>query len=146
MLKPAAGIAALFWCLVQVAPLAQAPAPNNYSHPKTWLCRPGGHDACDVDLAATIVTADGTLQREAFTADANAPIDCFYVYPTVSTDPPPFSDMTADPAELNVVRQQFARFTSVCRPYAPLYRQMTLAGLRQVRQQAKAYLAKSSST
>jgi hypothetical protein len=38
--------------------------------------------------------------------------------------------MTADPAELNVVRQQFARFASKCRPYAPLYRQVTLAGLR----------------
>jgi hypothetical protein len=38
--------------------------------------------------------------------------------------------MTADPAELNVIRQQFARFASKCRPYAPLYRQVTLAGLR----------------
>jgi hypothetical protein len=38
--------------------------------------------------------------------------------------------MTADPAELNVIRQQFARFASTCRPYAPLYRQVTLAGLR----------------
>jgi hypothetical protein len=39
--------------------------------------------------------------------------------------------MTADPAELNVVRQQFARFGSVCRQYAPLYRQITLVGLRR---------------
>ena len=38
--------------------------------------------------------------------------------------------MNADPAELNVVRQQFARFGSACRQYAPLYRQVTLAGLR----------------
>jgi hypothetical protein len=53
------------------------------------------------------------------------------VYPTVSTDQTPFSDMTADPAELNVVKQQFARFGSVCREYAPLYRQVTLVGLRQ---------------
>ena len=42
----------------------------------------------------------------------NAPIDCFYVYPTVSTDPTPNSDMIADAAELNVIRQQFARFGS----------------------------------
>ena len=40
--------------------------------------------------------------------------------------------MNADPAELNVVRQQFARFGSKCRLYAPLYRQVTLAGLRQM--------------
>ena len=71
------------------------------------------------------------LTREEWKGDPNAPIDCFYVYPTVSTDPTPFSDMTADPAELNVIRQQFARFGSVCRVYAPLYRQVTLAGLRQ---------------
>jgi hypothetical protein len=40
--------------------------------------------------------------------------------------------MVADPAELNVIRQQFARFASKCRPYAPLYRQVTLAGLRRI--------------
>ena len=74
--------------------------------------------------------ADGQLSRETWTADPNAPIDCFYVYPTVSTDTAPNSDMTADAAELNVIRQQFARFASKCRPYAPLYRQVTLAGLR----------------
>src|SRR6185295_15024534 len=31
----------------------------------------------------------------------------------------------------NVVRQQFARFGSACRQFAPLYRQVTLAGLRR---------------
>jgi hypothetical protein len=76
------------------------------------------------------VAADGKLTRETWAANPNAPIDCFYVYPTISTDPTPNSDMTADPAELNVVHQQFARFASACRPYAPLYRQVTLAGLR----------------
>jgi pimeloyl-ACP methyl ester carboxylesterase len=54
------------------------------------------------------------------------------VYPTVSTDPTPTSDMIADPAEVNVIHQQFARFGSACRPYAPLYRQVTLAGLRRL--------------
>jgi hypothetical protein len=79
-----------------------------------------------------VIAADGTLQRETWSADPKAPIDCFYVYPTVSTDTTPNSDMTADPAELNVVRQQFARLASRCRPYAPLYRQVTLAGLRRM--------------
>ena len=96
----------------------------------SWLCRPGRQDACSVDLTTTIVQADGSFTREEWTGDPNAPIDCFYVYPTVSTDPTPLSDMIADPAELNVIRQQFARFGSVCRLYAPLYRQVTLAGLR----------------
>ena len=34
----------------------------------------------------------------------DAAIDCFYVYPTVSTDPGEDSDMTPDPAERNVDR------------------------------------------
>ena len=104
--------------------------PNDYSDAKSWLCRPGRHDACDTDLTTTVIAADGKLRRETWAADANAPIDCFYVYPTVSTDPTPYSDMIADAAELNVIRQQFARFGSKCRRYAPLYRQITLAGLR----------------
>ena len=40
------------------------------------------------------------------------------------------SDMTAGPEELSVVHQQFARFASQCRVYAPLYRQVTLTALR----------------
>jgi hypothetical protein len=113
-------------------PAAPAATPNDYSDGKTWLCRPGRQDACAVDMTATVIKADGSMTRETWTADAKAPIDCFYVYPTVSTDPTPNSDMTADPAELNVIRQQFARFASKCRPYAPLYRQVTLAGLRRI--------------
>ena len=109
------------------------PKPNDYADPKAWLCRPGRtDDACAIDETTTIVAADGKLTREAWSADANAPIDCFYVYPTVSTDATPNSDMNADPAEVNVIKQQFARFASKCRPYAPLYRQITLAGLRRL--------------
>jgi hypothetical protein len=107
-----------------------APQKNDYSQAAAWLCRPGRQDACAVDLTTTVIAADGSFTREPFVADAKAPIDCFYVYPTVSTDAGINSDMTADPAERNVVATQFARFASKCRPYAPLYRQVTLAGLR----------------
>jgi pimeloyl-ACP methyl ester carboxylesterase len=118
------------------APPPSAPAaeitPNDYADEKNWLCRPGRKgDACDVDLTTTLVAADGTLTREAFTPNPNAAIDCFYVYPTVSADPGIHSDMNADPAEKNVILQQFARFASKCRTFAPMYRQLTLAGLRQ---------------
>jgi len=109
-----------------------APAKNDYADDKSWLCRPGRQDACAVDMSATVVSSDGRLTREAWTANPKAAVDCFYVYPTVSTDPTPNSDMNADPAELNVVRTQFARFGSQCRLFAPLYRQVTLAGLRSM--------------
>jgi hypothetical protein len=108
-------------------------APNDYKDEKTWLCRPGRKgDACDVDLTTTVIAADGTMTREAFAPDPKASVDCFYVYPTVSTDTGVNSDMNADPAETNVVLQQFARFASKCRPFAPMYRQITVAGLRTV--------------
>ena len=124
-------IAAAIAYLSLVTPaFPQSRQPNDYGDPRNWLCRPGVHDACDVDMTTTIIEANGRFSTETWKADPNAPIDCFYVYPTVSTDPTPNSDMTADAAELNVVRQQFARFVSKCRPYAPLYRQVTLAGLR----------------
>ncbi len=103
---------------------------NNYGSPDAWLCRPGRQDACAVDLTTTIVAADGKRTPESWAADPNAPIDCFYVYPTVSQDTSPNSDMIAGDDERNVIRQQFARFASVCRPFAPLYRQVTLPALR----------------
>ncbi|MFN7927992.1 MAG: DUF3089 domain-containing protein [Blastocatellia bacterium] len=109
---------------------AQAPAKNDYSKDETWLCKPGRKDACAQDLTTTIVSADGKLKEEKFQASPNAPIDCFYVYPTVSLDATGNSDMTAGPEEQRVIAAQFARFGSVCRPYAPLYRQVTLTALR----------------
>jgi hypothetical protein len=110
---------------------AQTAEKNDYGKVENWLCRPGkAGDACAVDLTTTVIAGDGKLTRETFAPNPKAAIDCFYVYPTVSTDQSPNSDMTADPAEQNVVRQQFARFASACRPFAPMYRQVTLSGLR----------------
>lgn len=117
---------------------AQTPAPpdmaaekNDYGKAESWLCRPGRpEDACAIDLTTTIVAADGTVTKETWAANLKAPIDCFYVYPTVSADQTTNSDMNAGNEERNVIRQQFARFASQCRPFAPLYRQVTLTGLR----------------
>ncbi len=105
-------------------------AKNDYSNGDNWLCRPGRQDACAVDMSTTVISASGKLTREAWTAHPNAPIDCFYVYPTVSTDPTGNSDMIPGPEEKGVVRAQFARFASQCRVYAPMYRQITLTALR----------------
>ena len=72
---------------------------NDYSQLSNWLCRPGRQDACVVDQDSTILSADGTMNLEKWTANPDAPIDCFYIYPTVSTDPTPSSDMIAGPEE-----------------------------------------------
>jgi hypothetical protein len=113
----------------QAAPQPAQPK-NDYAKPETWVCRPGRQDACTADLTTTVVAANGKLSREMFTPDPKAPIDCFYVYPTVSLDATANSDMTAGPEEANVARAQLARFGSQCRIYAPLYRQVTLTALR----------------
>ncbi len=120
----------------QTVPATPAAAPAavdkiDYSKPETWLCRPGRtDDACAIDLTTTVIAANGTMTKETWAGNPKAPIDCFYVYPTVSMDQSTNSDMTAGNEERNVVRQQFARFASQCRPFAPLYRQVTLNGLR----------------
>jgi hypothetical protein len=111
---------------------AAPPTPNDYAKNENWLCRPGRQDACAADQTATVVQADGATTVETFKADPNAPIDCFYVYPTVSSDPGGNSDMTPDLPEKAVADQQFARFGQVCKLYAPSYRQVTIAALRKV--------------
>jgi Protein of unknown function (DUF3089) len=121
----------LAWLVAMFAAIdVVAAEKNDYSDGRTWLCRPGRTDACTIDQNTTIVAADGTITREEFKADANPPIDCFYVYPTVSLDPTGNSDMNIDAAERGVVRVQFARFGAACRLFAPMYRQVTLTQLR----------------
>ena len=107
-----------------------APAAADYSNSSNWLCRPGRDDACAGPQDATIVAVNGGLSRETFHAAKNPPIDCFYVYPTVSNEPGGNSDLTITGAEKNVVNAQFARFAAKCRLYAPMYRQVTLTALR----------------
>jgi hypothetical protein len=105
-------------------------SPNNYGDKTTWLCWPGRADACASDLTTTVVKADGSTSTETFQADPNAPVDCFYVYPTVSRDRTVVSDMTVKPEERNVVIQQAARLRAKCRLFAPMYRQFTLTALQ----------------
>ena len=111
-------------------PPAATPAPD-YAQDAAWLCRPGRQDACTQSQDVTVIRADGGRKTEKFRAEKAPAFDCFYVYPTVSRDPTPNSDLTAGPEEQAVAAAQAARFTSKCRIYAPLYRQKTLASLRQ---------------
>ncbi|KKO10539.1 DUF3089 domain-containing protein [Pseudohongiella sp.] len=113
-------------------PLAstQAAEAVDYSDVSNWLCRPSNSRACEVDMSTTIVKADGSIGLEPWSDNPFAPVDCFYVYPTVSQDATANSDMVAGPEEYDVVRSQFTRMGSQCRAFAPLYRQVTLTALR----------------
>ena len=106
-----------------------AQTKNDYADTRNWLCRPGQQDACVVDLTTTVVSADGKVRREEWKATPNAPIDCFYVYPTVSMDQGSNSDMNPGAEEKRVAAAQAARFNAQCRVFAPMYRQITIGGL-----------------
>ena len=110
---------------------ASADAGPDYADPASWLCRPGRADVCAEPLTSTVVApSSGALTRRTYAPDPAAPIDCFYVYPTVSQQTTGNADMTAGPEEQRVVAQQFARFAGKCRPYVPLYRQTTVPAMR----------------
>jgi hypothetical protein len=115
--------------LVGCAAGAARPAPRP-AGATVWLCRPGAvPDPCSGDLATTVIRADGTTTVEHPRPAARPPIDCFYVYPTVSPEPTGNSDLTIGLAETVVAQIQASRFSQVCRVYAPMYRQITSAGL-----------------
>ncbi len=118
--------------LAAAAPVpAQAPvsAGPDYSNPKSWLCLPGRTDVCSTPLATTALNPNGYGSTGKSSVAKNPPIDCFYVYPTVSRDQGMNSDMTPGDEERGVTQSQFARFASVCRTFSPIYRQMTVAAV-----------------
>jgi hypothetical protein len=107
-------------------PFAEHP---DYSKDASWLCLPGRADSCSASLPTTELGPQGYGASDPVAAAKDPPLDCFYVYPTVSSDPSLNSDMNAGREEKLAVETQFARFASVCRPFVPVYRQMTLAAV-----------------
>ncbi len=99
--------------------------------PRTvWLCRPGlAHDPCTADRTTTLVAANGSTHTQHAPTAKSRPVDCFYVYPTVSPQPTINANLTIDPIERSVATAQASRFSQVCRVYAPMYRQLTLQAI-----------------
>lgn len=100
-----------------------------YADMSKWLCLPGREDICSADMTTTVVEANGSTTIEDFTPPEDAPIDCFYIYPTLSLDKAGNADWEPGPEEARVLEQQLVRFADVCRVYAPAYRQITLEGV-----------------
>jgi hypothetical protein len=95
-----------------------------------WLCRPGASaDPCTASLAATAVPAGGARTIQRAEDNTKAKFDCFYVYPTVSTEKAANANLTVQPAEVAAAVSQASRFSQVCRVWAPMYRQRTIASL-----------------
>jgi len=108
---------------------AQTASSPDYSRDSAWLCLPGRKDSCSTQLPTTALTPNGYGSTGLTTVAKDPPLDCFYVYPTVSSDPAMNSDMNAGREEQLTAETQFARFAPVCRTFAPIYRQMTLAAV-----------------
>jgi pimeloyl-ACP methyl ester carboxylesterase len=115
------------------APPPVAAATTSPAAPKgetVWLCRPGmAANPCEGNLDATVVSPGGARTTQKFVPADDPDVDCFYVYPTVSTATTRNAPRKATAAEIATVRAQAARFASVCSLWAPVYRQVTLRGL-----------------
>jgi Protein of unknown function (DUF3089) len=107
------------------APAAvKAPKPP----PTVWLCRPGlARNPCALSPAATVLAPDGAvIGMEHPRVPAHPPIDCFFVYPTVSDQQTANANLHIDPEERAIAEIEASRFSQVCRVWAPMYRQITL--------------------
>ena len=105
------------------------PAAPNYAQAAKWLCLPGRADPCSTPLPTAALNPNGYGSVGRSSVARNATIDCFFVYPTVSNDRGLNSDLIAGGEELSSAQHLFARFASVCRPFAPMYRQMTVSSV-----------------
>ncbi len=141
VLAASAAVLLLAGCSSAAHEAAPAPSTTASQQPSTstapavpaspvWLCRPGSSpDPCASNLDARAVSSTGaeTLQPAAVATDS--PFDCFYVYPTVSTESSSNSDLAVQSAESSAAMAQASRFSQVCRVWAPMYRQVTIGAL-----------------
>ena len=95
-----------------------------------WLCRPGlAGNPCTSDLTTTVVGRNGAAHAVRSAPATDPPVDCFYVYPTVSLQKTANANLHVDAAEREVAVAQASRFSQVCRVYAPMYRQITVGSI-----------------
>jgi len=109
---------------------AASPAPT------VWGCFPGAaSNPCESSLETTYLSSTTIQPRkvakvETPPANPNPGVDCFYVYPTVvSTTLAANAPRHISNEVASILKFQAARFSSVCKVYAPIYRQATFAGL-----------------
>ncbi len=119
-------LAALSAAALAVSALAASAA----SAETVWLCKPGiANNPCTSSEETTVELANGSSFVEHPQPASNPPIDCFYVYPTVSGQPGPNANLEIGPEEKQIAIDQASRFSQVCKVYAPIYPQLTLAAI-----------------
>ncbi|MGB0120229.1 MAG: DUF3089 domain-containing protein [Solirubrobacterales bacterium] len=95
-----------------------------------WLCKPGlKNDPCMTSLKSTVVSPTGSTRVINPKRQSKPSVDCFYVYPTVSSQPGPNASLATDPEVYEIARQQAAQFSRNCRVFAPVYPQYTVLSI-----------------
>jgi Protein of unknown function (DUF3089) len=117
--------------LALVATAVSLAAAATSSAKTVWLCKPGQRpDPCTPGLSTTVYSPTLKQLRVIHPKPVPHPaIDCFYVYPTVSDQKTGNANLHVDPEETSIALQQAARYSQYCRVFAPMYRQLTLAGI-----------------
>jgi len=96
----------------------------------TWLCRPGLASNPCLSSEETTVEFDGGARLVEHAQPATKPaIDCFYVYPTVSSQFTINANEEIAPEELAIAESQGSRFSQDCSVYAPIYPQLTIPAI-----------------
>lgn len=118
--------------LVVITGLVLASVAPASARATVWLCKPGhSPDPCTPGLSTTLYAPSlahtiGVAHPKQVKHPA---IDCFYVYPTVSDQKTGNANLHIDSVQKSVALYQAARYSQYCRVFAPMYRQVTLAGL-----------------
>jgi hypothetical protein len=113
-----------------VASASASAAPSQPTAATVWLCRPGApDDPCMSDLTSTAVTAHGATSVTATKPSVASKFDCFYVYPTSSTESTPNSNLVPQAGEIAAAVNQASPFSGVCNVWAPMYRSATQASI-----------------
>ncbi len=96
----------------------------------TWLCKPGNAiNPCLSSEETTVELANGSSFVEHAKPATNPPIDCFYVYPTVSSQTTFNANEEVNPEETQIAVDQASRFSQACNVYAPIYPQLTIPAI-----------------
>ena len=125
------GLALALGCLFAPSALAAKKPKHGVKDSTVWLCKPGiPNNPCEPGFDTTLLSPTGQVTgTQAVKPDRKRKFDCFYVYPTVSDDKTPNSDLSIDPEERSIALYQAARYSLHCRVFAPMYRQLTLGAI-----------------
>jgi hypothetical protein len=114
--------------------LAAVPAGAATQPPVLWGCTPNSvPNPCTGSLETTVLGSTVLQKRKVLRVETPpaAPepkVDCFYVYPTISSSTKPTAPLSLNREVKSILAYQASRFQQNCRIFAPVYRQLTFAG------------------